>query len=451
MHYLPHRCLGHDADGPIHWAVPSIEGAAPVTLRRIGWADPAARSTLRHVAERIALDDHPGLAVVHDVDADKDGAYLAMELLDPYDPPPTADGVLDDTAALVAALGALHDVGVAHGGLSIGSLHRRNRDLVVADAGMAAARAGLAPWATVAAQRDDTHAILAVLGDLAAGLPDGDPWAPVLRALANSRCRSLEALTTALDRVRRSDPGDGRRAVAAPADGAGVRIDACRALEATRQTSSVVSRPAPATPSAHVGGAYRRRTHRWHRARPHNHRARPRTPAIDWRASVGATVAMVALAMIAVSITGPGDPADPAAVGGRVASGQGSTDCATPLPDPGRVVVDGQVDLDGDGCPDPLTWSVEEAVLYVGNDDATRYAFGEPGDVAVLGDWDGDGVATPGIYRPSTGSTHLFDRWATDDHEVRAAPGPRLAPESTPVVTRGDDGDVIIAVADAVD
>lgn len=33
--------------------------------------------------------------------------------------------------------------------------------------------------------------------------------------------------------------------------------------------------------------------------------------------------------------------------------------------------------------------------------------YGMPGDIPLLGDWDGDGVDTPGVYRPSRGSAHL--------------------------------------------
>ncbi|NNC91633.1 MAG: DUF3048 domain-containing protein [Acidimicrobiia bacterium] len=33
--------------------------------------------------------------------------------------------------------------------------------------------------------------------------------------------------------------------------------------------------------------------------------------------------------------------------------------------------------------------------------------FGMPGDIPLLGDWDGDGIDTPGVYRPSRGSAHL--------------------------------------------
>lgn len=35
------------------------------------------------------------------------------------------------------------------------------------------------------------------------------------------------------------------------------------------------------------------------------------------------------------------------------------------------------------------------------------FTLGGPGDIPLLGDWDGDGVDTPGYYRPSNGSAHL--------------------------------------------
>jgi len=35
------------------------------------------------------------------------------------------------------------------------------------------------------------------------------------------------------------------------------------------------------------------------------------------------------------------------------------------------------------------------------------FTFGRPGDIPLLGDWDGDGVDTPGVYRPSRGAAYL--------------------------------------------
>jgi hypothetical protein len=38
---------------------------------------------------------------------------------------------------------------------------------------------------------------------------------------------------------------------------------------------------------------------------------------------------------------------------------------------------------------------------------STEFTFGDPGDVAVIGDWDCDGIATPGVWRPSNGDLYL--------------------------------------------
>jgi uncharacterized surface protein with fasciclin (FAS1) repeats len=46
---------------------------------------------------------------------------------------------------------------------------------------------------------------------------------------------------------------------------------------------------------------------------------------------------------------------------------------------------------------------------YLRNDDgsAQEFYFGDPGDVPLFGDWDGDTVSTPGVYRQSDGRVYL--------------------------------------------
>src|SRR5690606_13779095 len=39
--------------------------------------------------------------------------------------------------------------------------------------------------------------------------------------------------------------------------------------------------------------------------------------------------------------------------------------------------------------------------------DADSFYFGNPGDIPFMGDWDGDGVDTPGLYRQSTGFAYI--------------------------------------------
>jgi hypothetical protein len=65
-------------------------------------------------------------------------------------------------------------------------------------------------------------------------------------------------------------------------------------------------------------------------------------------------------------------------------------------------------DLDGDGCPDPVV--VTGHVVQVGTRD---YRLGEPGDLAVVGDWHCDGSVAARLVRPSTGEVFEFPAWAT--------------------------------------
>jgi hypothetical protein len=60
--------------------------------------------------------------------------------------------------------------------------------------------------------------------------------------------------------------------------------------------------------------------------------------------------------------------------------------------------------LDSLGLFDPAT-----AIWYLldPSGSTTSFAFGEAGAVPLVGDWDGDGVDTPGIYRPSDGFVAL--------------------------------------------
>ena len=37
------------------------------------------------------------------------------------------------------------------------------------------------------------------------------------------------------------------------------------------------------------------------------------------------------------------------------------------------------------------------------------FTYGGPGDIPLLGDWNGDGIDTPGVYRPAQGSAHLIN------------------------------------------
>ena len=53
---------------------------------------------------------------------------------------------------------------------------------------------------------------------------------------------------------------------------------------------------------------------------------------------------------------------------------------------------------------DPATgvWSLRGAAGGV-----TTFYYGDPGDVPFVGDWDCDGIDTPGLYRQSDGFVYL--------------------------------------------
>ena len=48
----------------------------------------------------------------------------------------------------------------------------------------------------------------------------------------------------------------------------------------------------------------------------------------------------------------------------------------------------------------------------------TSFFYGNPGDLPLLGDWDGDGVDTVGMYRPGTGFVYLRDTNSTANAEL---------------------------------
>ncbi|NNC92329.1 MAG: hypothetical protein HKN80_07520 [Acidimicrobiia bacterium] len=59
-----------------------------------------------------------------------------------------------------------------------------------------------------------------------------------------------------------------------------------------------------------------------------------------------------------------------------------------------------------------LEYNLRDNLSWEGGD-YLEFFFGVPGDVAMLGDWDADGVSTPGMFRPSSGFIYLANSNAT--------------------------------------
>jgi hypothetical protein len=72
---------------------------------------------------------------------------------------------------------------------------------------------------------------------------------------------------------------------------------------------------------------------------------------------------------------------------------------------PGRCDKVGYVTAD-------LEYNLRDNLSWEGGD-YHEFFFGAPGDVALMGDWNGDGVSTPGMFRPSNGFVYLSNKNAT--------------------------------------
>jgi len=107
---------------------------------------------------------------------------------------------------------------------------------------------------------------------------------------------------------------------------------------------------------------------------------------------------------------------------------------------PGDIPLMG--DWDGDGDATPAMYRPSRGWAYLTNTSATTLAerdffFGNPADLPIAGDWDGDGRDSLGIYRPAEGKVYLSNRLDTGFADVSYSFG---LPGDQPLV--GDfDGD----------
>jgi L,D-transpeptidase catalytic domain len=123
----------------------------------------------------------------------------------------------------------------------------------------------------------------------------------------------------------------------------------------------------------------------------------------------------------------------------RNSNSQGIADRTFFFGNPGDLPLAG--DFDGDGCDTVSIHRPSEARIYViddlGADGAGLgaasfdYALGDPGDQALVGDFDGDGVDSVAIYRPAAGTAYVpvdpFDPSVVEPVVVSPAVGTALA------------------------
>ncbi len=123
---------------------------------------------------------------------------------------------------------------------------------------------------------------------------------------------------------------------------------------------------------------------------------RPRASVVVAAALVAAVAVMSTAIATPSNARGAAPPTSEPAVDGPPPTGvQGNAadaSCAGPV-----------VDVDGDGCDDEVRLDGEIVEI-----DGARYALGIPGDIAAVGDWDCDGLATARVLRATTGEVFEF-------------------------------------------
>jgi hypothetical protein len=83
-------------------------------------------------------------------------------------------------------------------------------------------------------------------------------------------------------------------------------------------------------------------------------------------------------------------------------------------------------DWDGDGVETPGLYRRSDGYVYLRNSNTQgiadiRFFFGNPGDVPVAGDFDGDGFDTVSIYRPSNQTFYIINKLGSNDGGLGAA------------------------------
>ena len=101
----------------------------------------------------------------------------------------------------------------------------------------------------------------------------------------------------------------------------------------------------------------------------------------------------------------------------RNSNTQGVADITFVFGNPGDIPLAG--DFNGDGCDTVSIYRPTEQRFYIinrlgrngGGLGAADYSFiyGNPGDQPFVGDWNGDGIDTPGLHRRTTGLVYVRD------------------------------------------
>ena len=458
--YELERQIGAGASGTVWRAHSRGPVARVVALKRLRvGGGPSELERLRREATVLTELDHPHIVRVLEVLHDGDGIALAMQFAPGgslgdllAERARLAPGQVVAVAAPVAdALASAHRRGILHGDVKPANvLFTSDGEPLLSDFGVARTLGGsssdqvsgtaeyVAPELLDGAHPDpraDVYSLGVVCYQALVGQPPYTGPVPlaVVRAADSGRHLRLESLThvpeplaAVVERAMDRDPE--RRFASAD--------DLARALRTTLPAGDVRV-PGPAAGGAADGGdppgATRTFGPRPPRPEPEGPRRKPgRVPVL---AAVGLGVAGLLFLLRGPLSSDDGDGPDCPEDEPAAASGSR-----------GAVEVEG--DPEGDGCPtvgvyQPETVAgTERMVLSIRIDgDRQRIAIGEPGDQLVLGDWDCDGVDTPGLYRTSAGDVQYFDAWPRVEQQRYQPDRTEAAGPGGSASLAGGDGD----------
>ncbi|MEO7555292.1 MAG: protein kinase [Acidimicrobiales bacterium] len=155
---------------------------------------------------------------------------------------------------------------------------------------------------------------------------------------------------------------------------------------------------------------------------PITRRFGPRPPRV---ARKRPSVALAAAAVMAVVLLGAGSRWALTAAG----SAPSAACPSPPTMQPGDRLVGGR-------CPSAIQRG--DVLVAVVDGAERRYHLGAPGDVLLVGDWDCDGIATPGLYRPAEGLALQFASWDPGAQGAAPAQSATLEADGQPRVEPAD-------------
>lgn len=431
---LDHQ-IGAGASGTVwkaHHRGPVPRVVALKRLRAGGGADELAR--LRREATVLAELDHPHVVRVLEVIHDGDGVAVAMQ----FAPGGSLEDLLAErgrlapgqvvalAAPIAEALASAHRRGVVHGDVKPANvLFTSDGEPLLGDFGVARTLGQvtsdqvtgtaeyLAPELLDGArpdQRTDVYALGVVCYQALAGRPPYTGPAPlaVARAAEAGEHPRLDhvpgvpgvpgALARVVERAMHRDRG----CRYAAAD------ELARALRTTVPAGEA-RLPGPAT-AGRAADADPDATRPTRTFGPRPPRPQPAAPRRRWpRRPLALAGAGLVAAGLLYAVRDGGAPVP--------AGGEGCAPTEPPAAPAGARVVSG--DVAGDGCtvqgvyaPQALSDGRTVMVLTIAVGGAERQiGLGGVGDEILLGDWDCDGVDTPGLYRRAAGLVQYFDEW----------------------------------------